>query len=238
MISVIFSVGVVVIKPRLTICMKLFSEIATIKADLSTVLDNVEEAIEDIRLGKMLIVVDDEDRENEGDLVFAAAKVNPQSINFMATHGRGLICCALNAARATALQLPLMTTENTCPFTTAFTVSVDAKENTTTGISAYDRSITVERLADESFTHKDFVKPGHMFPLIAHQDGVLGRRGQTEAAVDLARLAGLYPAGVICEIMNEDGTMARLPQLRKFARQHQLKLICIDDLANYIQKLT
>ena len=198
-------------------------------------LDSVKEAIEDIRIGKMVIVVDDEDRENEGDLVFAAEKVTPELINFMATHGRGLICCALTSERAASLNLPLMVSENTCPFETAFTVSVDARKDTTTGISANDRYLTVQRLADDNYTDKDFVRPGHMFPLIANSGGVLKRRGQTEASVDLAKLAGLYPAGVICEIMNDDGTMARLPELKVFARKHNMKLISIDDMVKYLE---
>lgn len=202
---------------------------------LNTVLDSVAEAVEDIKNGKMVIVVDDEDRENEGDLVFAAEKATPELINFMAKHGRGLICCALTPERAESLNLNLMVDKNTCPYETAFTVSVDAKDVTTTGISAHDRFHTVQRLADESFSSEDFVRPGHMFPLIANSGGVLSRRGQTEASVDLATLAGLYPAGVICEIMNDDGTMARLPELREYARRHSLKLISIDDMVKYIQ---
>lgn len=198
-------------------------------------LDSVAEAIEDIKNGKMVIVVDDEDRENEGDLVFAAEKATPELINFMAKHGRGLICCALTPERAEKLNLNLMVDQNTCPYETAFTVSVDAKDITTTGISAHDRFHTVKRLADESFSGKDFVRPGHMFPLIANSGGVLNRRGQTEASVDLAKLAGLYPAGVICEIMNDDGTMARLPELREFAKKHSMKLISIDDMVKFIE---
>ncbi|MCM8533216.1 MAG: 3,4-dihydroxy-2-butanone-4-phosphate synthase [Lentisphaeraceae bacterium] len=200
-------------------------------------LDNVKDAIEDIKSGKMVIVIDDEDRENEGDLVFAAEKVSPELINFMATHGRGLICCAITPERASSLKLRLMAQENTCPFQTAFTVSVDAKDVTTTGISASDRFHTVQRLADENFTADDFVRPGHMFPLIANSGGVLARRGQTEASVDLAKLAGLYPAGVICEIMNDDGSMARLPDLKKYAKKHDLKIISIEDMVQYIEKL-
>ena len=198
-------------------------------------LDSVAEAIEDIKNGKMVIVVDDEDRENEGDLVFAAEKATPELINFMAMHGRGLICCALTPERAEKLNLNLMVDQNTCPYETAFTVSVDAKDITTTGISAHDRFHTVKRLADESFSVDDFVRPGHMFPLIANSGGVLKRRGQTEASVDLAKLAGLYPAGVICEIMNDDGTMARLPELREFAKKHSMKLISIDDMVKFIE---
>lgn len=198
-------------------------------------LDSVKDAIEDIRAGKMVIVIDDEDRENEGDLVFAAEKATPELINFMAAHGRGLICCAITQERAEKLQLQLMANENTCPFQTAFTVSVDAKDITTTGISASDRYHTVNRLADENYKAEDFVRPGHMFPLIANPGGVLSRRGQTEASVDLAKLAGLYPSGVICEIMNEDGTMARLPDLKKYAQKHNLKIISIEDMVKYIE---
>ena len=198
-------------------------------------LDSVKDAIEDIRAGKMVIVIDDEDRENEGDLVFAAEKASPELVNFMATHGRGLICCAITPERAATLDLSLMAQENTCPYQTAFTVSVDAKDVTTTGISASDRYHTVARLADDQYKAEDFVRPGHMFPLIANKEGVLARRGQTEASVDLAKLAGLYPAGVICEIMNEDGTMSRLPELRLFAKKHDMKIISIDDMVKYIE---
>ena len=198
-------------------------------------LDSVKDAIEDIKAGKMVIVIDDEDRENEGDLVFAAEKASPELVNFMATHGRGLICCAIKPDRAKYLDLPLMAQENTCPYQTAFTVSVDAKDVTTTGISASDRYHTIARLADDQYKAEDFVRPGHMFPLIANENGVLGRRGQTEASVDLAELAGLYPAGVICEIMNEDGTMARLPELKVFAKKHQLKIISIDDMVKFLE---
>ncbi|MCM8537440.1 MAG: 3,4-dihydroxy-2-butanone-4-phosphate synthase [Lentisphaeraceae bacterium] len=198
-------------------------------------LDSIEEAIDDIRQGKMVIVIDDEDRENEGDLVYAAEKTTPELVNFMATHGRGLICCTLPAKRASELDLNLMADKNTCPFETAFTVSVDAKDVTTTGISAADRSNTIQRLADDKYTSSHFVRPGHMFPLIAKSGGVLERRGQTEASVDLARLAGLKPAGVICEIMNEDGTMARLDDLKVYAKQHNLKLISIADMVEYLE---
>jgi len=199
------------------------------------VLDSVKDAIEDIKAGKMVIVIDDEDRENEGDLVFAAEKASPELVNFMATHGRGLICCAITPERASSLDLPLMAQENTCPYQTAFTISVDAKDVTTTGISASDRFHTIARLADDQYSSDDFVRPGHMFPLIANEDGVLARRGQTEASVDLAKLAGLYPAGVICEIMNDDGSMARLPDLRIFAKKHDLKIISIDDMVKFIE---
>jgi 3,4-dihydroxy 2-butanone 4-phosphate synthase/GTP cyclohydrolase II len=201
------------------------------------VLDSVKEAIEIIKNGGMVIVIDDEDRENEGDLVFASEKVDTEKINFMAKHGRGLICCAITSERAKQLQLPLMVDQNTCPFQTAFTISVDAKDVTTTGISASDRSNTVERLADEKFSADDFVKPGHMFPLIAKDGGVRERRGQTEASVDLARMAGLTPSGTICEIMNGDGSMARLNDLRLFAAEHNLLIISIEDMVNYFNTL-
>ena len=198
-------------------------------------LDSVEKAIGIIKAGGMIIVIDDEDRENEGDLVFASEKVDAQKVNFMATHARGLICCALTEERARQLNLPLMADENTCPFQTAFTVSVDAKDVTTTGISAADRANTIERLADVDFNGADFVRPGHMFPLIAKNGGVRERRGQTEASVDLAKLAGLSPSGTICEIMNEDGTMARLPDLQVFAAKHDLKIISIEDMVKYLE---
>ena len=199
-------------------------------------LDSIEDAINDIRQGKMVIVIDDEDRENEGDLVYASEKTTPELVNFMATHGRGLICCTLTPERAAELDLNLMADKNTCPFETAFTVSVDAKDVATTGISAADRSITIERLASPDFNSGHFVKPGHMFPLIAKSGGVLERRGQTEASVDLARMAGLQPSGVICEIMNEDGTMARLDDLKIYAKKHDLKLISIADMVKYINE--
>jgi 3,4-dihydroxy 2-butanone 4-phosphate synthase/GTP cyclohydrolase II len=208
-----------------------------VKKGVLQVLDRVVDAIDDIRDGRMVIVIDDEDRENEGDLIFAAEKSTPEMINFMATHGRGLICCPITTARAKELELPLMVQNNDCPFGTAFTVSVDAKEDTTTGISAFERDITARRLADPSFKASAFMKPGHLFPLIANDGGVLVRRGQTEAAVDLAKMAGLRPAGIICEIMNEDGTMSRLPQLRIFADKHNLKIISIADMVDYINSL-
>lgn len=201
-------------------------------------LDSVKDAIDVIKNGGMVIVIDDEDRENEGDLVFASELVDPQKINFMATHGRGLICCTITEERAAELDLSLMVNDNTCPYQTAFTISVDAKEDTTTGISAFERAITVERLANSQFTAKDFVQPGHMFPLIAKSNGVLERRGQTEASVDLARLAGLAPSGVICEIMNDDGTMARLDDLRVYAKKHDLLIISIEDMVSYIKGLS
>nr|NIP58377.1 3,4-dihydroxy-2-butanone-4-phosphate synthase [Gemmatimonadota bacterium]NIU76949.1 3,4-dihydroxy-2-butanone-4-phosphate synthase [Gammaproteobacteria bacterium]NIV57125.1 3,4-dihydroxy-2-butanone-4-phosphate synthase [Actinomycetota bacterium]NIP81401.1 3,4-dihydroxy-2-butanone-4-phosphate synthase [Gemmatimonadota bacterium]NIQ56765.1 3,4-dihydroxy-2-butanone-4-phosphate synthase [Gemmatimonadota bacterium] len=197
--------------------------------------DSVEEAIRDIREGKMVIVADDEDRENEGDLVCAAEKVTPELVNFMAIHGRGLICTALTPDRADALGLPLMTERNTEAMRTAFTVSVDAhpRFGVTTGISAQDRATTIRLLVDEETRPGDLRRPGHVFPLRAVPGGVLRRVGQTEASVDLARLAGLKPAGVICEIMNEDGTMARRPQLESFAQEHGLKFITVAQIVAY-----
>lgn len=199
------------------------------------VFDTVEEAIRDIRDGKMVIVADDEDRENEGDLVLAAAKVTPEAVNFMATHARGLICATLTPTRADQLGLPLMADRNTEAFRTAFTVSVDAhpRFGVTTGISARDRARTIELLGDPGTRPSDLRRPGHVFPLRAVPGGVLRRVGQTEASVDLARLAGLPPAGVICEIMNDDGSMARRPQLEEFARRHGLKFITVAQIVAY-----
>ena len=198
-------------------------------------LDRVEEAIEDIRLGRMVIVADDEDRENEGDLVMAAAMVTPDHVNFMARHGRGLICVTLTPERADELDLPPMADRNTDPQGTAFTIAVDAHERfgVTTGISAHDRAKTIEVLMDPATVPGDLRRPGHMFPLRANAGGVLRRVGQTEASVDLARLAGLPPVGVICEILNEDGTMARRPELERFAQEHRLKFITVADLVAY-----
>ncbi len=193
----------------------------------------VEEAIVAIREGKMVIVVDDEDRENEGDLTVAAEKITPEIINFMAKHGRGLICLPMTAARLDELDIPLQVERNTSKFDTAFCVSIEAKERTTTGISAADRAVTAQVAADPTTTAAELARPGHMFPLRARDGGVLVRAGQTEAAVDLARIAGLQSAGVICEIMNEDGTMARVPELRRFARKHKLVMITIADLIKY-----
>ena len=197
--------------------------------------NTVEEALEDIRQGKMVIVVDDPDRENEGDLVMAAEKVTPEAINFMAKYGRGLICLALTPERCDELELHPMTPMNTDPKGTYFCVSIDAhpKYGTTTGISAYDRAITIKLAVSPEAKPSDFVRPGHVFPLRARPGGVLERAGHTEAAVDLARLAGLYPAGVICEIMKDDGTMARVPDLMEFAKKHNLKIITIADLIRY-----
>jgi 3,4-dihydroxy 2-butanone 4-phosphate synthase/GTP cyclohydrolase II len=193
----------------------------------------IEEAIKDIKEGRFVIIVDDEDRENEGDLALAAEKVSPQAINFMTKYGRGLVCLPVVGERLDKLQLPLMVDENTCKFGTAFTVSVDAKQGTTTGISAADRAQTVKAVIDPATQPDDLVRPGHIFPLRAREGGVLVRAGQTEAIVDLARLAGLYPAGVICEIMNEDGTMARLPQLEELADRFDIKIISVADLIAY-----
>ena len=193
----------------------------------------IAQALEDFREGKMLVVVDDEDRENEGDLTVAAEKVTPEIINFMAKHGRGLICLALSEQRCDELQLPMMSQNNTSRFGTAFCEAIDAREGVTTGISAADRARTVQVVMDPGAKPLDLTRPGHLFPLRARSGGVLVRTGQTEAAVDLARLAGLRPGGVICEVMNEDGTMARVPQLRKFCAQHNLKLISVADIIRY-----
>lgn len=193
----------------------------------------VKEAIEDIRNGKMVILVDDEDRENEGDLVMAAEFATPEAINFMAKHGRGLICLTLTEEKADQLQLPLMVRENSSPFGTAFTVSIEARHGVTTGISARDRAITIRTAIADDARPEDLVRPGHVFPLRARKGGVLVRVGQTEGSVDLARLAGLKPAGVICEIMNEDGNMARMPDLERFSEEHGLKIITIADLVEY-----
>ena len=194
---------------------------------------NIENAIAAIRAGHMVIVVDDEDRENEGDLTIAAEKITPQAVNFMAQYGRGLICLAMTPERLDALEIPLMVSQNSSRFETAFCVSIEAKERTTTGISAADRAATVLTAIDPSTKPSDLVRPGHVFPLRARSAGVLARAGQTEAAVDLARLAGLHPSGVICEIMNKDGTMARVPQLSRFARRHNMPLITVADLITY-----
>jgi 3,4-dihydroxy 2-butanone 4-phosphate synthase/GTP cyclohydrolase II len=194
---------------------------------------SIDDAVDAIRRGEMVIVVDDEDRENEGDLTIAAEKVTPEIINFMATHARGLICLPLTGERLDQLEIPLMVGKNTTTFETAFTVPIDAKQGVTTGISASDRARTILAAIDPRTTATDLARPGHMFPLRAREGGVLVRAGQTEAAVDLARLAGLYPAGVICEITNRDGTMARVAQLTRFARKHKLLMITIADLIRY-----
>jgi len=197
---------------------------------------SVPEAIEEIRAGRILVVVDDEDRENEGDLTIAAEKVTPEIINFMATHGRGLICLALTAERCEQLRLPLMSPHNTSAFGTAFCESIDAREGVTTGISAADRTRTIRKALDPACRPSDLARPGHVFPLMAREGGVLVRAGQTEASVDLAQMAGLEPAGVICEIMNDDGTMARVPELREFCVRHGLKMISVADLIRHRMK--
>jgi 3,4-dihydroxy 2-butanone 4-phosphate synthase/GTP cyclohydrolase II len=196
----------------------------------------IEAAIEAFRDGRMLIVVDDEDRENEGDLTIAAEKVTPDVINFMAKEGRGLICMPMTESRLEELDIPQMVPQNTARFETAFCVSIEAKYTTSTGISAADRAATVLAAIDANTRPADLARPGHMFPLKARDGGVLVRAGQTEAAVDLARIAGLYPAGVICEILNQDGTMSRVPELTKFARRHKLLMITIADLIKYRMK--
>ncbi|CAI4031307.1 3,4-dihydroxy-2-butanone 4-phosphate synthase / GTP cyclohydrolase-2 [Nitrospira tepida] len=200
---------------------------------MKTQFDRIEDAIRDIKKGRFVILVDDEDRENEGDLVIAAEKITPQAVNFMAKHARGLICLALTPERVEELQLPQQAVENTASFGTAFTVSIDARRGVTTGISAADRATTIHVAIDPKSKPSDLARPGHIFPLKAQKGGVLKRAGQTEGSVDLARLAGLYPAGVICEIMNEDGTMARVPELMKFARTHKLKIVTIKALIEY-----
>lgn len=196
---------------------------------------SIEEALEDFRQGRMIVVVDDEDRENEGDLIMAASQVTPEAVNFMIKHARGLVCAPLTAQRVRELDLPQMVTQNTDTHCTAFTVSVDAG-SCTTGISAFERAQTIKALIDPETKPHDLRRPGHVFPLEAMDGGVLRRAGHTEAAVDLAILAGLEPAGVICEVINEDGSMARLPQLVNFSREHNLKLISIADLINYRMK--
>ncbi len=193
----------------------------------------IEEAIERFRHGEIVIIVDDEDRENEGDLTIAAEKVTPAAINFMAKHGRGLVCLAMSEERCRALDLPLMVEDNTSTFGTAFTISIEARGKVTTGISAADRAATILTAIDPATRPEDLLRPGHVFPLRARKGGVLKRAGQTEASVDLAALAGLTPAGVICEIMNDDGTMARVPDLVKVAREHGLLMITVADLISY-----
>ncbi len=196
-------------------------------------LSSIAEAIEEIKAGKFVIIVDDEDRENEGDLVMAAEKVTAESINFMAKHARGLICIPLTGQRLDELQIPMMVGENTSKFSTAFTVSIEAKRKVSTGISAADRAETVRVLVDPATKPEDLARPGHMFPLRARDGGVLVRAGHTEATIDLPRLAGLYPAGVLCEIMDEDGTMARMPQLEVMAEKFGLKIVSVADLIAY-----
>jgi 3,4-dihydroxy 2-butanone 4-phosphate synthase/GTP cyclohydrolase II len=207
---------------------------ATLNKGVTTMpVSTIEEALADIRKGKMVILVDDEDRENEGDLCLAAEKVTPQAINFMAKYGRGLICLSLTEEKVRELNLPLMVADNTSPFKTAFTVSIEAKKGITTGISAADRATTILTAIADGAKPEDLVRPGHVFPLQAKKGGVLVRTGQTEGSVDLARLAGLKPYGVICEIMNDDGTMARMPDLEVFAKKHNLKIVTIADLIKY-----
>ena len=196
-------------------------------------LSSVEEAIEDIKGGRLVIIVDDDDRENEGDLAMAAEKVTPEAVNFMATHGRGLICVPMMAERLEQLSLPLMVQDNTERHGTAFTVSVDLLKGTTTGISAHDRAATVRALLDPATRPEDLARPGHIFPLRYMKGGVLVRAGQTEGTVDLVRTAGLHPAGVICEIMDDDGTMARMPQLEKFSADHDIKIVSVADIIAY-----
>jgi 3,4-dihydroxy 2-butanone 4-phosphate synthase/GTP cyclohydrolase II len=195
--------------------------------------NTIEEAVDDMKAGRMVILVDDEDRENEGDLTIAAEKVTAQVINFMAKHGRGLICLSLTPEKVEQLQLPMMSELNTSSFGTAFTVSIEAKKGVTTGISASDRAKTIKTAINPRTKPDDIARPGHIFPLRAQPGGVLQRAGQTEGSVDLARLAGMNPAGVICEIMNDDGTMARVPQLAAFAKKHGLKMVTIKDLIQY-----
>jgi 3,4-dihydroxy 2-butanone 4-phosphate synthase/GTP cyclohydrolase II len=196
-------------------------------------LSTIEEALADIREGKLVILVDDEERENEGDLTLAAEFATPEAINFMARHGRGLICLSITEEKARELQLPPMVHDNTSSFGTAFTVSIEARRGVSTGISAHDRATTIRTAIAESARPEDLVRPGHVFPIIARKGGVLVRTGQTEGSVDLARLAGCIPAGVICEIMRDDGTMARMPDLEKFAVEHDLKIVSIKELIEY-----
>ena len=196
-------------------------------------LSTIPEAVEDITAGKLVVIVDDEDRENEGDLALAAEKVTTRAINFMIKHAGGLVCLPISGKRLDELRLPLMVSENTSKFSTAFTVSIDAKQKVTTGISAADRAETIRRVIDPATKSEDLARPGHIFPLRAREGGVLVRAGHTEAIVDLARLAGLYPAGVICEILNEDGTMARLPQLEVMAEAYGIKIVTVADLIAY-----
>src|SRR5512147_734213 len=193
----------------------------------------IEAAIEDIKKGRMVILVDDEDRENEGDLTMAAELVTPDAINFMAKYGRGLICLTLTSEKCDQLRLQPMVSNNTSPFSTAFTVSIEAKKGVTTGISAADRAHTILTAVKDDAVPEDLSRPGHIFPLRARNGGVLFRTGQTEGSVDLARLAGLKPAGVICEIMNDDGTMARMPQLKIFSGKHGIKIVTVADLVAY-----
>ncbi len=194
---------------------------------------DVPSAIEEIRAGRMIVVVDDEDRENEGDLTLAAEKVTPEAINFMAKHGRGLVCLAMTEERLDHLRIGPMTSENTSQYGTAFCEAIDARDGVTTGISAYDRSYTIRTAIDPATRPSDLARPGHVFPLRARKGGVLVRAGQTEASVDLARLAGMVPAGIICEIMKDDGTMARVPDLIEFCRRHEMKMLTVAELIRY-----
>jgi 3,4-dihydroxy 2-butanone 4-phosphate synthase/GTP cyclohydrolase II len=194
---------------------------------------DVPTAIEEIRAGRMIVVIDDEDRENEGDLTLAAEKVTPEAINFMAKHGRGLVCLAMTEERLDHLRIGPMTSENTSQYGTAFCEAIDARDGVTTGISAYDRSYTIRTAIDPATRPSDLARPGHVFPLRARKGGVLVRAGQTEASVDLARLAGMVPAGIICEIMKDDGTMARVPDLTEFCRQHEMKMLTVAELIRY-----
>ncbi|HEU4356674.1 MAG TPA: bifunctional 3,4-dihydroxy-2-butanone-4-phosphate synthase/GTP cyclohydrolase II [Actinomycetota bacterium] len=198
-----------------------------------SVFATIDEALDEIREGRIVIVVDDADRENEGDFIIAAEKVTPEAINFMVTHGRGIVCMPVTSQRLDELGIPLMVSRNNESHGTAFAVSIDTKGRTTTGTSAYDRAATARSITDPTLTHDDIRMPGHVFPLMAQEGGVLRRAGHTEAAVDLARLAGLYPAGVLCEVLREDGSMARLPELVRVAREHGLKLISIADLIEH-----
>lgn len=200
---------------------------------MSDVFSTIDSAIDDLKEGKMIIIVDDEDRENEGDLMIAAEKVTPEAINFMAKYGRGLVCLSLTEKRTEELGLTMMVDDNQSAFETPFTISIDARDGVTTGISAADRAKTIQVAIDPATERRDLVKPGHIFPLRAKDGGVLVRMGQTEASVDISRLAGLAPYGVICEIMNDDGTMSRVPQLTAFAKEHGLKMITTKDLAEY-----
>lgn len=195
--------------------------------------NTVEEAAEDLRQGKFVILIDDEDRENEGDLVLAAEKATPETINFMVKEARGLVCLAMTPQRCDELELPLMVRNNTSQFSTGFTVSIEARKGVTTGISAQDRCVTIKTAIDPQIGPEDIARPGHVFPLRAKEGGVLVRVGQTEGSVDLCKIAGLYPAGVICEIMNDDGTMSRVPQLKEFALKHNIKIITVKDIVEF-----
>ena len=196
----------------------------------------IEQAITDIQQGKMIIVIDDENRENEGDFIMAAEKASAQDIHFMTRLGRGMVCSPITSSRAKELELPLMVPDKTSPHSPAFTVSIDLIAGSTTGISAFDRAQTVQALAASQTRPQDFYRPGHLFPLIAQEGGVLTRRGHTEAAIDLARLAGLYPAAVLCEIMNDEGAMARVEELMELAQKFKLKVITIEDLVHFLLK--